>query len=389
MYRTRYTGRMLFLVLPLILLFLSACAAKLTPNLSHQGRLLDENGAPVADGNYDVQYKIYQSLSGGTAVHTETSSVAVKDGLFTNSLGLSSAINPDIFAQPTWLEVTVNGETLTPRQRLQGAPFAFSLVSGSTVQGSQPLARTYAGQEDTGAALTVLNNDATATGGHGLLAINRAAATGADRSNVAAFQARAIGGVGANSTGAYGAIIYSEGYRGLYARGGPPTYFAGVFDSPTGIQIVGGGSCVGCALAYNAQNVGDTPIVAGDFVAVVGVELDADLDMPVMQVRKATSPADAVIGIATGAAVREDVTEVNGIKAGGFDGADGPAAAGSYLTVVVQGLVQARAADTSLQPGASINAGTDGAVAAASGGFTTALSAVDGNGMVWVMLSGQ
>lgn len=35
MFRTRNTGRMLFLVLPLILLFLSACAAKLTPNLSH------------------------------------------------------------------------------------------------------------------------------------------------------------------------------------------------------------------------------------------------------------------------------------------------------------------------------------------------------------------
>ena len=349
--------------------------------------MLNENGAPVADGNYDVEYKIYQSATGGTAVHTETSSVAVKDGLFTNSLGLTSSINPDIFAQPTWLEVTVNGETLTPRQRLQGAPFAFSLVSGSTVQGSQPLDRTYAGQTNTGAAMTVLNNDASATGGHGLLAINRAAASGAARSNVAAFQARAIGGVVADGTGSYGAIVTSQAYRGMYVKAND-IYYAAVFDSPVGIMLTGGG-CVGCTLAYNALNVGDAPITAGDFVAVVGVELDADLDMPVMQVRKATSSSDAVIGVATGAAVREAVSEVNGVRAGGFNGTNGPAAAGSYLTVVVQGLVQARAADTSLQPGASLTASTDGAVAATAGGFTKALSAVDGNGMVWVMLSGQ
>jgi hypothetical protein len=387
MFRTRNTGRLLFLVLPLILLFLSACAAKLTPNLSHQGRLLDENGSPVADGNYDVEYKIYQVVTGGTAVYTETSTVAVKDGLFTNSLGLTSTIDPTIFAQPTWLEVTVNGETLTPRQRLQGSPFAFSLVSGAAVQGAQPLARTFAGQENTGAALTVLNNDGTATGGHGLLAINRAAAAGVARADVAAFQARALGGVVADGTGSYGAIITSQAFRGMYVKAND-VYYAALFDSPVGIALTGGGGCTGCALTYNAMNVGDGPIAAGDFVAVVGVELDAELNIPVIQVRKATSASDAVIGVAVGAAVRDAVGEHNGVTTGGFEGANGPAAAGGYLSVVVQGLVQARAADAGLQPGASINAGVDGAVAAANG-FTRALSAVDGNGMVWVMLSGQ
>lgn len=387
MFRARNTGRLLFLILPLILLFLSACAGKLTPNLSHQGQLLDENGNPVADGNYDVEYKIFQASSGGTAVYTETKSVAVKDGLFTETLGLTSSIDPTIFAQPTWLEITVNGETLTPRQRLQGSPFAFSLVSGSAVQGSEPLDRDLFGQQKTGAALTVLNNDASATGGHGLLAINRAAAAGTARSDVAAFQARAVGGVLADNTGAYGAIIYSEAYRGLYARGAG-SWYAGVFDSPAGIAIIGGGNCSNCALTYNAQNVGDGPIQVGDFVSVVGVEMDTDLNVPVMQVRKATSAADAVIGVATGAAIREPVGVHQGVTTGGFDAASGPAAAGGYLSVVVQGLVQARAADASLQPGMSLAAGTDGAVGAASG-FTRALSGVDANGMVWVMLSGQ
>ena len=94
--------------------------------------------------------------------------------------------------------------------------------------------------------------------------------------------------------------------------------------------------------------------------------------------------------MATGAAVRAPVGEFNGVTTGGFDAAEGPAAAGGYLSVAVQGLVQARAADAALQPGASVTAGPDGTIAASTGsGFTRALSAVDANGLVWVMLGGQ
>ena len=388
MYRSQHPGRLLFVALALVILILGACAPKLVPTFSHQGRLLDENGNPVPDGNYDVDYNLYQVASGGTAVYTETQSVPVEDGLFTTSLGLTSLITPTLFAQPTWLEVSVNGETLAPRQQLQGSPYAFSLVSGAVVQGSETIGRSFAGQDDTGAALTVLNNDASATGGHGLLAINRAVATGDDRAKVAALQARAVGGDEAAGTGSYGAIIYSEGYRGLYARGAG-AWYAGIFDSPAGIAVIGGGTCTGCALAYYARNTGDAPITAGDLVAVEGVTLDADLNIPVMQVHKATGPADAIIGVAAGAANRAPVGEYNGVTTGGFDAAGGSTAAGGYLSVVVQGLVRAKAADPGLQPGVSLTAGPDGVVAASTGGYTRALSAVDSDGMVWVMLSGQ
>lgn len=388
MYHNPHRGRIFWLILPFALLILAACAPKLTPSFSHQGRLLDASGNPVPDGNYTFDYKIYNASSGGTAAYTESRSVPVEDGLFTTSLGLSSTITPTIFAQPTWLEISVNGEALGPRQRLQGSPYAFSLISGAVVQGSETIVRDYAGQSDTGAALTVLNNDATATGGHGLLAINRAAAEGVNRDNVAALQARSLGGATASSTGGYGAIITSNAYRGMYAKGAT-NYNAAIFDSNIGITIVGGGGCSGCALAYYAQNVGDSPIAAGDFVAVVGVALDSGLNTPVMQVRRATGPSDAVIGVAAGAATRAAVGEYNGVRTGGFEAADGPAAAGGYLSVVVQGLVQARAADAGLQPGAAVDAGADGAVAAAGSGFTRALSAVDGNGRVWIMLGGQ
>lgn len=385
MYRTRHPSRLLHLVMPLVILIVSACAPRLIPTFSHQGRLLDENGNPVADGNYDVEYRIFQTDTGGTPAYTESQSVAVEDGLFTTSIGMTGYITPTIFAQPTWLEISIDGETLAPRQQMQGAPYAFSMASGSVVQGTETLDRTYAGQPNTGAALAVVNNDGSATGGNGLLAMNFAASAAPE--TVSAFQARALGGVLADGTGSYGAIITSAAFRGLYAKAND-AYYAGVFDSPVGIAIVGGGNCTSCALAYYAQNVGDAAIRAGDFVAVEGVAMDADLGIPVMQVRRATGPDDAIIGVAAGAATRAPVGEHNGIRTGGFNGADGPAAASGYLSVVVQGLVQANAADAGLQPGAKLAAGPDGAVAAA-GGFTTALSAVDKDGLVWVMLSGQ
>ncbi|MBK8909206.1 MAG: hypothetical protein IPM60_15390 [Rhodospirillales bacterium] len=77
------------------------------------------------------------------------------------------------------------------------------------------------------------------------------------------------------------------------------------------------------------------------------------------------------------------------MRTGGGNPSSGPAAAGGYLSVVVQGLVQVRAAGTDALPGASLNAGTDGAEVTAGPGFTRALSEVDSDGMVWVMLSGQ
>ena len=390
MFHSRKPGRLPFLILPFVLLLLGACAPKLLPTFSHQGRLLDDSGNPVPDGNYAVEYRIFNVPDGGSAVYTESQSVTIENGLFTTSLGLTSTITPTIFAQPAWLEISVDGETLAPRQQLQGAPYAFSLASGAVVQGNEPIDRDFALQADTGAALAVINNDTTAGGGHGLLAINRAAAYLADRGKVAALQARALGGSTLDGTGSYGAIITSQAYHGMYVSANDG-YYAAAFDSPAGIYLIGGGGCTGCTLLYHAQNVGDGPIAAGDFVAVEGVEMDADLNVPVMQVRRATGPGDAIIGVATGAAVRAPVGEYNGVTTGGFDAEAGPAAIGGYLSVAVQGLVQARAADAALQPGVSLTAGPDGAVGVAgdAGGFTRALSAVDGKGLVWVMLGGQ
>lgn len=393
MYIQHRYGRILFLILPVVALLLGACAvAELSPQFSHQGRLLDSEGNPVPDGDYSVQYVLYHSASGGSPVYTDTNTVTVDDGLFTTSIGASDVISPSIFSRPTWMEITVDGETLTPRQRLQGAPYAFSLAPNNVVQGSVPVTRTYLGQDNTGATMTILNSDASATGGSGLVVLNRASPAfdfpDDPRQNVAALQAIATGG--AANEGGYGAIIRSEQYRGLYAKGAT-NYYAGVFESDVGIQVTGGGNCTGCAMAFVGQNDGTTAIEKGDLVAVSGVVVDEDFDTPVMLVYKATTADDPIVGVASQTLVRNPVVDVAGAAMAGYEGSDGAAAPGGYLSVVVEGLVQVRADESAALSSGEYVTLKSGTVTQAEGSDPTvarALSAVE-DGYVWVLFSGQ
>ena len=400
MFSNRRYLRVLIPLLPLMVILFAGCVGENIPLFSHQGRLLDNAGNPVADGSYTVQYRLYAAATGGTAVYTDTQSVAVEDGLFTATIGDSGVITPSIFADPTYMELTIDGETLTPRQLLMGAPYAFSLVPGAVVQGTEPITRTFGAFTDTGAAMTVWNTDATATGGNGLAVFNQAAALGADKDKVAALQAIAAGGQTASSppTGAYGAIIRSTAYRGMYVEGAESDefpgfgFYAAVFDSPAGIQLIGGGTCSGCSIAYSAQNSGVETIEPGDFVAAAGVVVDPEVDVPVMLVHKATSASDPIIGVASGAMTRTPVGDFYGAKTGGFNPAGGPAESGAYLSVVVQGLVQANVgSDLALKIGDHITL-NEGSVAYAETGqpsVARVLSEVDRSGFAWVMFNGQ
>jgi hypothetical protein len=381
-----------FLV-PLLLLGLASCIAvpSLPADYSHQGRLTTSTGAPVADGNYTIRYQLFHYSTGGSPVYTETKTVPVKGGLFDTSIGLTGAIPPDVFAQPTWMEIKVKNEVLTPRQQLMGAPYASSLVGGAVVQGHVPITRTFGGFDNTGAALTVWNQDSTEKGGNGLIAFNEAAATGSDKGVTSAIQAIAADTDGNTATGGYGAIIRSDNYRGMYVQASP-NWFAAVFNSGVGIQLTGGGNCTGCTMAYFAMNAGTETIQPGDFVATVGVVVDPDLNMPVMQVRKASSASDPIIGVAVGLVGRTPVEEVQGTKTGGFDQLGGSAEAGKYLSVAVQGLVQVR-----VEPGSALKIGDwigvkDSQVTQAASevpSLARLMSAVDSNGMAWIMFKGQ
>ena len=97
--------------------------------LSIQGIIQKSNGAAVDDGNYDLTFKLYPNLSGGSPVHTETQNVSVIGGIYSAELGGGGTPLSAAFDQTYYLGVSVDGGAeLVPRTRLTSSPYALSLL---------------------------------------------------------------------------------------------------------------------------------------------------------------------------------------------------------------------------------------------------------------------
>lgn len=151
-------------------LFLSSAAHAapgVNKTLTFQGRLLNSSGGVVPDGNYNMQFKIYQDGDGqtvgttgspaGTPEWTESylndadQGVVVKNGYFSVNLGARTAFGTSIdWTQDTlWLSMNVAGRTdnctpfascnpdgeMLPMKRLTAVPYAMSAENANTLEG--------------------------------------------------------------------------------------------------------------------------------------------------------------------------------------------------------------------------------------------------------------
>ena len=102
-------------------------AAPQLPDFTYQG-FLRQNGAP-ANGAYNFSFTLFNAASGGSQVGAtvSASSFPVVDGVFTQSLAFPGAFN----GTQLWLEVSVNGTPMLPRQAVSTTPVAQFSLSGS------------------------------------------------------------------------------------------------------------------------------------------------------------------------------------------------------------------------------------------------------------------
>ena len=116
----------------MVLLGPSSAFAQVPSVFSYQGRLLQNDAvqAPV-DGSIDVRFSIWSGPSSdGGAVELwseQWSGVALNNGVFSVLLGSNgSPLDPATFSGDTtlFLELQIDGETLSPRQQLGSVPFA-------------------------------------------------------------------------------------------------------------------------------------------------------------------------------------------------------------------------------------------------------------------------
>jgi hypothetical protein len=101
--------------------------------INYQGQLTDSAGNPL-DGTYDMEFRFYDAVSGGSQVGTpiSKSGVQVTNGLFSVKL---DANRGGFNGEGRWLEVEVEGETLSPRQEILPVPYALSLKPGAVIDG--------------------------------------------------------------------------------------------------------------------------------------------------------------------------------------------------------------------------------------------------------------
>ncbi len=106
--------------------------------LNYQGQLRSADGTPQS-GTFSMTFRFFDAEAGGNQLPpsnpwTEAQSVVVSDGIFNVLLGSVSGLPDELFdGGPTdskgplrFLEVTVEGETLSPRKRVASAAYAIS-----------------------------------------------------------------------------------------------------------------------------------------------------------------------------------------------------------------------------------------------------------------------
>src|SRR5437016_7638840 len=126
----------------LLLLLFTLCAVTAlaqTTSFTYQGRLTD--GGTAANGNYDLQFTLWDALSGGTQqpqpapVTVARSAVAVANGIFTVQLDFGATAFPgadrflEISARPSGVG---SFTTLAPRQPITSTPYAIRSLNASS-----------------------------------------------------------------------------------------------------------------------------------------------------------------------------------------------------------------------------------------------------------------
>lgn len=137
-------------LLALLLLLRTPATAAPSTYLNFQGRLKTDTGALVADGYYNIEFKIYDHATAGSLLWTETrtggNQVRVANGYFSVSLGSVSPFPGTIdWSQQLWITMNVGG-TGSPtwdgemtnggtRMILTAVPYAFQADTSNTTRG--------------------------------------------------------------------------------------------------------------------------------------------------------------------------------------------------------------------------------------------------------------
>lgn len=126
---------MLSILLGLFVAIPPAAPAALVPGfIPYQGRLL--SGTNVANGSMEMTLRLFAAAEGGPSLYEDTGTVQVVDGLYRTQLGDGTTLgtlDAALTNEEVWLEVSIEGVALRPRERFGAVPYA---LRAATLEGS-------------------------------------------------------------------------------------------------------------------------------------------------------------------------------------------------------------------------------------------------------------
>lgn len=126
------------IVIGIMLAAAGAGRSEIPRKVNYQGRLTDSATGQPMPGPHNMTFRLYDSADGGTLLWGEGwSTTADSAGVFSVLLGSTNPMDLT-FKGPVWLEVEVDGETLTPRRELASVPFAFRASNADSLGGHGP-----------------------------------------------------------------------------------------------------------------------------------------------------------------------------------------------------------------------------------------------------------
>lgn len=112
-------------IIALLLLLPVAGTAQVPQQFNYQGKLID--GTNLVNTSTTMVFRLFNVVSGGSALYVETQTVAVVDGLYSTQVGQSPDVGTLAAAstnQPLYLELQIGATTLTPREQVVSVLYA-------------------------------------------------------------------------------------------------------------------------------------------------------------------------------------------------------------------------------------------------------------------------
>ncbi|NUN14189.1 MAG: hypothetical protein HUU55_11195 [Myxococcales bacterium] len=121
-------------------LLMSAPAMAVPTSTAYVGTLKGANGLPI-NGPVDVQIALFTAQTGGSSIYAEDIGLTdVNSGRMNVQMGIadpSAYINALMSSNTVWIEFTIDGEVLTPRQAVVSVPYALLAYDSERLGGNE------------------------------------------------------------------------------------------------------------------------------------------------------------------------------------------------------------------------------------------------------------